>query len=42
MKVWTQDDADAIRVMTRVWRWRIYGLLLVVLAILIALLVTKI
>jgi hypothetical protein len=42
MRIWAQDDADAARIMSRVWRWRIYGMLLVAAAILIVLAVSKI
>lgn len=42
MRISTQRDADAARIMSRVWRWRIYGMLLIVAALLLVLLVSKI
>jgi hypothetical protein len=41
MRIWTEDDADAARIMTRVWRWRIYGLLVIAAVVVILALVSK-
>jgi hypothetical protein len=35
LRIWTQDDAAAARVMSQVWRWRIDGMLLIVGAVLL-------
>jgi mannose-6-phosphate isomerase-like protein (cupin superfamily) len=40
-RVWTQNDAHAAHVMSRLWRWRVYGMLLIVAVLLIVLLVSR-
>ena len=39
--IWTNEDTNAARVMTRVWRWRIYVIALVALAVVAVVLISK-
>lgn len=41
VQIWTEKDDDAVRVLTRVWRWRIYAVLVIAGAVVIAVLLSR-
>jgi hypothetical protein len=41
MRILTDEDATGARVLTRVWRWRIYAMVVTVVAVLLLLLISK-
>jgi hypothetical protein len=42
MRLWTEDDDETVRVVTRIWRWRIAAMLVVVAVILMMLVLSRI
>jgi hypothetical protein len=41
VRIWTEEDAHAACIISRLWRWRIYAMALIVVAALIAVLVSR-
>jgi hypothetical protein len=41
VRIWTDEDANAAHVFTRLWRWRIDAMVVIVVAVLLVLLISK-
>jgi uncharacterized BrkB/YihY/UPF0761 family membrane protein len=41
VRIWTEEDANAAQVFTRLWRWRIYAMIVIVIVLLLGLLISK-
>lgn len=41
MRIWTDEDANAASMLTRVWRWRIYALVLIAVVVVVAALISR-
>jgi hypothetical protein len=42
MRICTADDADAARIMSRVWRWRISAMLVIAAVVVIVALISRV
>jgi len=42
VRIWTEEDARAASVLSRIWRWRIYAMVVIAGAVVVAILVARV